>query len=200
WIVLDQVFTLDRYRAGCSAYLEGDIQVDRHDGMNVDILNERTEPTNGDCEVVGVEGHVGKLKVTGSVGGCRLGVLADRILYGNRGSRENSARRIGDDTAKEAGVRLCVESGEDGGKHKNEKDRKNNARRRAHRSLLEVRLIFLGILLGDSSLIRLRSVPVAEREVMFAGQPYAKKDDSRSRDSCLLNGAGGGRLNYVRRS
>jgi hypothetical protein len=41
---------------------------------------------------------------------------------------------------------------------------------------------------------------VAEREVMFAGQPYAEKDDSRGRDSCLLNGAGGGRLDYVRRS
>ncbi len=33
---------------------------------------------------------------------------------------------------------------------------------------------------------------------MFARQPNAEKDDSRSRDGCLLNGAGGRRLNYVR--
>ena len=33
---------------------------------------------------------------------------------------------------------------------------------------------------------------------MFAGQPYAEKDDSRSRDGRLLNGAGRGRLDYVR--
>ena len=114
WIVLNQIpAAFDRHRAGCRAYLEGDIQVDGHDRMNVNILNECTEPTHGDGEVVGVEGHVWKLKVTGSIGGCRPGVLADRILYGNRGSRENCARRISDDAAKQAGVRLCVESRED---------------------------------------------------------------------------------------
>jgi hypothetical protein len=54
--------------------------------------------------------------------------------------------------------------------------------------------------LGDSSLIRRGSVPVAEGEVVFAGQPYAEKDDSRGGNGCLLNGAGGGRLDYVLRS
>jgi len=35
---------------------------------------------------------------------------------------------------------------------------------------------------------------------VLAGKPYAEKNDSRSRDGCLLNGARGGRLDYVRRS
>ena len=51
---------------------------------------------------------------------------------------------------------------------------KNSARRRAHRSLLESRLIVLVALLGVSSLIGRGSVPVAEGEVVFAGQPYAE--------------------------
>jgi hypothetical protein len=33
---------------------------------------------------------------------------------------------------------------------------------------------------------------------MFAGQPYADKDDSCGRDGCLLHRARGGRLDYVR--
>jgi hypothetical protein len=41
---------------------------------------------------------------------------------------------------------------------------------------------------------------VAEREVVFAGKLYGEKDDSRSRYGCLLHGAGGGWLHYVRRS
>jgi hypothetical protein len=41
---------------------------------------------------------------------------------------------------------------------------------------------------------------VAEGEVVFAGQPYAEKYDSRGGNGCLLNGAGGGRLDYVLRS
>lgn len=34
---------------------------------------------------------------------------------------------------------------------------------------------------------------------MFAGQAHAEKNDSRGRNGCLLNGAWGGRLDYVRR-
>jgi hypothetical protein len=41
---------------------------------------------------------------------------------------------------------------------------------------------------------------VAEGEVVFAGKPYAEKHDSRGGNGRLLNGAGGGWLNYVRRS
>ena len=52
--------------------------------------------------------------------------------------------------------------------------------------------------LGDSSLIRRGSVPVAEGEVVFAGALYAEKDDSRGGDGCLLNGARRRRLDYVR--
>jgi hypothetical protein len=39
---------------------------------------------------------------------------------------------------------------------------------------------------------------VAEGEMVFAGQPYAEKDNSRGGDGGLLNGGGGGRLDYVR--
>jgi hypothetical protein len=61
------------------------------------------------------------------------------------------------------------------------------------------RLIVVVALLGESSLIRRWSVPVAEGEVVFAGQAHAEKNDSRGRNGCLLNRAGGGRLDYVRR-
>src|SRR5882757_2069645 len=104
WIVLDQVLTLDRHRAGRTAHLESHIQVDGHDGMNVDILNVATETSHSHGKVVGVEGYVGKLKVACSVGGCGPGVMADRILYGHRGSREYCAGRVGDDAAKQARV------------------------------------------------------------------------------------------------
>ena len=55
-------------------------------------------------------------------------------------------------------------------------------------------------LLSDNSLIRRGSVPVAEREEVFAGKPYAEKDDSRCRNGCLLNGAFCGGLHYLMRS
>lgn len=54
--------------------------------------------------------------------------------------------------------------------------------------------------LGDSSLIRRGSVPVAEGEVVFARKLYGEKNDSRGWNGSLLHRAGGGGLNDVRRS
>jgi hypothetical protein len=55
-------------------------------------------------------------------------------------------------------------------------------------------------LLGDGSAIRRRSVPVAEREAVFAGKRYAEQDDSRCRNGGLLNGAFYDGLHYLMRS
>jgi hypothetical protein len=60
------------------------------------------------------------------------------------------------------------------------------------------RLIVVLALLGDSSQIRRGAVPVAEGEAAFAGEPYVEEDDSRGWDGCLLDGARGRRLDYLR--
>jgi hypothetical protein len=62
------------------------------------------------------------------------------------------------------------------------------------------RSIVVMALLGDNSLIRRGSVPVAEREAVFAGKPYAQQDHSRCRNGCLLNGALYGWLYHLMRS
>ena len=167
-IVLDEVFTLYGHCGGCRAHLKEDVQADGYGRGDVDILDDGTESSHDNGEMVGIKRHIGELEVSGTVRGCGPRIFADRVLYGDGGSRHDCARRICNSTADGTGVRLCEQIRENYGTQKDEKERENAARRYAHGKPPGKSLIVLLAVLAVSSEIRRRSVPVAAGEEVLA--------------------------------
>src|ERR1019366_6772613 len=60
---------LDRDGFGRTSYLESDLEADWHGGTNINVLRVRSEPGDGDTEMVRIEGNVRKAESSRAVGG-----------------------------------------------------------------------------------------------------------------------------------
>src|SRR5260370_54794 len=96
-LVFEQIAAaFDGHRAGTARYRQTDFHRDRYRRTDVNVLRVRAEPGGRHGQVIGVERHVRKTEIAGTVG-CRGSlVLANRVVYGNGRTSDYGARRVGD--------------------------------------------------------------------------------------------------------